>query len=243
MFRFCLFTALVCYCWSSLTAQEYLVVDPNPQPGRILKVEGTRSSLFWQRGHVNEPLISKIRSLTIVADGEIAFCSGLDRGIRIFGKGGERELHQGGYHARQVRTDTNGDLYWSAVETPQESNPLQDGFVYRRVAKTGRIEPLVTFSQSLVGRDWWGAFDVREGQVYVATLNSPSNLYLLEGAIPKHVATLPIAVSSFRLTEGNSLLASDGKGQLWKVADWRQADKAQPVLKLETTFTDFAVLP
>lgn len=243
MFRNWLFAVLALYCFSSSSAQDYLVVDLAAQPGRILKVEGSRSSLFWQRSHVNEPLFSKIRSLTFLADGEIAFCSGLDRGIRILGKGGERELHQGGYHARQVRTDTNGDLYWSAVETPQDNNPLQDGFIYRRVAKTGQVEALVTFSQALVGKDWWGAFDVRDGKIFVATLNSPSNLYQLENAIPKHIATLPFPVSSFRLTEGNSLLASDGKGQLLRVPDLKQPDKLEAALKLETAFADFTVAP
>lgn len=221
------------------TAQNFLVVDQNAWPGKFVSIRGASSSIYWQRGAVNDSLVPKIRSLTPLPDGSIAFVSGLDRSILALRTNGEIELHQGGYLARQVRTDSNGDLYWSGLETPQENNPLPDGFIYRRKASTGQVETLLTFSQELVRRDWWGSFDVRNGQVYVATLKSPSTIYRLENSIPKPIATIASNISSFRLESDNSVVAADGAGGIFRVPDLQQPERIEFVVHREFPIADF----
>lgn len=237
------FSLFVCFSSSVAVAQNFLVVDQNSWPGRFVTVRGTNSANYWQRGSVPERLTPRLRSLTNLPDGSIAFCSGLDRSIMVLGHAGEQELHHGGYLARQVRTDSNGDLYWSGLETPQNNNPLPDGFIYRRNAATGQVETLLTFSQSLVDRDWWGAFDVNNGQIYVATLRSPAKLYRVTNSIPQLIATLPIPLSSFRITDSGTLLAADGQGKLYRFADWRQPEQHEVIVQREFAFSDFLAIP
>ncbi len=233
----------VCISSSLASAQNFLVVDQAAWPGKFINIRGSSSSSYWQRGPVNERLVSRIRSLTNMPDGSIAFCSGLDRSIMVLGPAGEQELHHGGYLARQVRTDSNGDLYWSGVETPQNNNPLPDGFIYRRRASTGQVETLLTFSQSNTDHDWWGAFDVRGGQVYVATLKSPAKLYRIVDSIPQHIATFSFPISSFRIIGPSAILAADGQGKIYRIDDWQQPERADVIVQREFAISDFLTIP
>lgn len=228
---------------SLVSAQNFLVVDQSAWPGKFITLRGTSTTNYWQRGAVNDRIIPRIRSLTNMPDGSIAFCSGLDRSIMVLGPAGEQELHHGGYLARQVRTDTNGDLFWSGVETPQNSNPLPDGFIYRRKATTGQVETLLTFSQSNTDHDWWGAFDVRGGQVYVATMKSPAKLYRIADSIPQHIATFSFPISSFRIIGPTAILAADGQGRIYRVDDWQEPERADVVAQREFAISDFLAIP
>ncbi len=244
MYRFLGLSALFFVCvGSSAEAQNFLVVDQDAFPGKLISIQGSNTSIFWQRGAVNDRLVPKIQSLTSLSDGSIAFVSGLDRSIVHLGPGGEREFHQGGYLARQVRTDDHGDLYWSGLETPQDNNPLPDGFIYRHRASDGQVETLLTFSQSNVDHDWWGAFDVRGGQVYVATAKSPAKIYRVESSIPRLIATVPFPVSSFRFETDDSILAADGHGRIYRIADLQQPQNFEVVVDRTFPIVDFLRLP
>ncbi len=234
---------LFVYLSASVSAQNFLVVDQNAWPGKLISIRGNNTTHVWQRGPLNDRLVAKIQSLTSQNDGSIAFVSGLDRSIITLGPGGEGELHQGGYLARQVRTDENGDLYWSGLETPQNENPLPDGFIYRRRAVDGQVETVLTFSQSLVERDWWGAFDVRGGQIFVATAKTPAKIYRLDNSIPTLIATVPFPISSIRFESSNSILAADGRGRIYRVADLQQPQQAEVVVQREFPIVDFLRVP
>lgn len=221
-----------------LWAQDFLVVDQSLQPGALLSLRGQNTTQYWRRGMTTDRLVPKICSFAQLSDGSIAFCSGLDRSIMLLRNTGESELHHSGYLARQVRADSNGDLYWSGLETPQNNNPLPDGFIYRRRASSGQVETLLTFSQELVGKDWWGAFDVRDGNVYVATLRAPASIYRLENSIPVHLATVNCGISSMRVESDMSVLISDGEGRIFRVP-LQSAQNLELIVQREFLISDF----
>lgn len=231
----------------SAHGQTFLAVDQDAWPGKIVSFSRAGGeSLYWQRGPaINDHVVPKIQSLTTLRDGTIAFCSGLDRSVQTIDRAGrEYELHYGGSLVRQLRTDTNGDLFWSGLETPIDRNPLPDGFILCRRSGTGTVETLLTFSQGLVGQDWWGSFDVRQGQIWVATLNSPSRIYVIENSIPRLMSTLPISVSSFRFESATSLLAVDRNGRLYRFADFLNfPERFETLNDRPSRIVDFVLVP
>ncbi len=150
------------------------------------------------------------------------------------------KLQTGGYLARQVRTDLGGTLYWSGLETPRDNNPLPDGFIYSWNPKTGEAKTVMTFSQGDVGNDWWGAFDVRDGRIFVGTIKDQTRIYDVTASPVQLVATLPISATAFRFGPDGSLLACDGKGKLYRFAELAHPDKSEVVLTSDTPFVDFA---
>ena len=135
-------------------AEEFILADGGAWPGRILRGDERGERVVAVRdGRLEEGLVPRVRSVTTLADGRIVFCSGLDRSLIELLPRGERVLQHGGYLARQVRTDRNGTLYWSGLETPLGGNPLPDGFIYKLDAR-GVTHTVMTFSQGDVGRDW-----------------------------------------------------------------------------------------
>lgn len=225
-------------------AEEFLLVDQSAWPGKLLATRGENVETIWQReASVDQRDVPKIQSLTNLPDGGLAFCSGLDRSVILLRNGRESQLHHGGSLVRQVRTDTNGDLFWSGLETPIDSNPLPDGYIHRRRHQTGQVETLITFSQELVGKDWWGALDVRDGVVYVATLKSPARIYRLENSIPKLITSLPIAISAFRFEAENTILATDGTGKIYRFSDWSRPESFEVLWSGQQRFVDFAKRP
>lgn len=229
---------------STVSADQYWLADGSSWPGSIFSVQDTTQLTHWQRAlRPDDRVVPRVQSLTFLRDGSLVFCSGLDRSLFRLGSNGEQELHFGGGLVRQVRTDTSGDLYWSGLETPLDGNPLPDGFIYRKRTDSESIEVLMSFSQELVGRDWWGAFDVRDGQVYVSTLSSPSKIYIIENSIPRWIATLPLSAKSFRLESPTSIVATDGTGKLYRFSDLQNTDNYELVSESPFRFVDFAKKP
>src|SRR5690242_9207658 len=127
--RVLLFGLIVCcvlaFCIPFASAEEFLLADGRAWPGKILSANGSAErTLIVRDSRLPQELIPRVQSLTMLSDGRIIFCSGLDRSLIEQTPRGERVFQHGGYLARQVRTDRDGTLYWSGLETPLESNPL-----------------------------------------------------------------------------------------------------------------------
>lgn len=239
---FQVFLGVSCLCGlaGAAAGDEFWLADGATWPGRLLTHQGGRTLSTWTRpAHLANDAVPRVQSVTTLPSGQVIFCSGLDRSLFERTPGGEREFHHGGYLARQVRTDTDGTLYWSGLETPREGNPLPDGFIYAWDAAARAPRTVLTFSQEQVGRDWWGAFAVRDGRVYVGTLRDRTRLYELVDSIPRHVTTLPFAAPAFRFAADGSLYACDGRGTLYRFADWRNPERSEVVLRSPTPFVDF----
>lgn len=222
-------------------SEDYLLAEGRAWPGRVWLVRnGVVEPFFLRSATAGEELVPRVQSLSVLRPGHVAFCSGLDRSIQELTTKGERRLHRGGYLARQVRVDADGTIYWSGLETPREGNPLPDGFIYAMHPATGEVRTVLTFSQGDVGRDWWGAFDVRGGEIHVATLASPSRIYVLRESLPRHVTTVPFSVTAFRIAADGSLLGCNGRGQLFRVANLERPEQLETLLDVNTPFVDFA---
>ena len=225
-----------------------LLADGKSWPGKILIAsERGERTLAVRDTRLPQEFTPRVQSVTTLADGRIILASGLDRSLIELLPRGERVYQHGGYLARQVRTDRDGTLYWSGLETPIDSNPLPDGFIYKRNAD-GTSQAVLTFSQGDVGKDWWGAFDVVDGRLFVGTLGTSNqrgktSVYDVSVSPVQHVVTLPIAVTAFRFGRDGSLYACDGGGNLFRWVDRNQPERYQTVLRSATPFVDFAILP
>jgi hypothetical protein len=226
---------------NAVAANEYLLADGKAWPGQILTWrDGGQNTTYLRPLNVGDD-IPRIQSLTRLADGRLVFASGLDRSVMQLDAGRERRLHHGGGLVRQVRTDADGALYWSGLETPRDGNPLPDGFIYRLRPETNEAETLLTFSQGDVGKDWWGAFDVRDGKVFVGTLRDRTRIYDLSQSPVRQVCELPISATAFRFGPGNSLYACDGQGVLYRFDDLARPGDFEEVLRSPTPFVDFVI--
>ena len=226
-----------------VSGEDYLLAEAAAWPGKVWMSRNGELSLLHERPTpLADDLVPRVQSLTRLPSGEIAFCSGLDRTVLGLNRGSERRLHHGGGLVRQVRMDREGRVYWSGLETPLENNPLPDGFIYRLDPASGEAETLMTFSQQDVGSDWWGAFDVHQGKIYVGTLRDQTSIYDVSVSPVKRVCQLPFAATAFRLRAGG-LYACDGKGHLFHVPDLSRPDEYSPVLDLTLQFVDFEPLP
>lgn len=222
-------------------ASEFFLADGASWPGKLILSQGRGDNILHQRPRaLTDSDVPRLQSVTTLPGGRTVFCSGLDRSVFEFAGRGETRLHYGGPLVRQVRTDTDGTLYWSGLETPIDNNPLPDGFIYawdpaRREART-----LLTFSQGDVGHDWWGAFEVNNGTVYVGTLRNRTTIYNVSVSPVQRVTTLPIAATGFRFAADGSLFFCDGRGTLYRVADVTHPEEYEIVLRSPTPFVDFS---
>lgn len=237
------FVSMTLFCLmigGPLFAEDFFLADGESWPGKILRT----SDRGLQEVHLRSQAlpqgdVPRIRSITLDHDGNLVFCSGLDRSLMKLLARGEVRFQHGGYLVRQVRTDTDGTIYFSGLETPLQGNPLPDGFIYRVNPASGRTETLSTFSQSDTQHDWWGSFDVREGHIYVSTFHEPSTIYDLSVVPPRALFTVPFGVHAFRFESETSILACDGRGKLVRFPDLHHPEKSQIVLDLPTAFVDF----
>jgi hypothetical protein len=219
---------------------DLLLADGQSWPGRLLLRQGDQTRVLLTRSEpVDDQTVPRVRSVAVLDDGRIVFCSGLDRRLMELTESGERELIQGGYIARQLRTSHDGKLYWSGLETPPDGAPLPDGFLYSWDPRSGEQRTVLTFSQGDVGHDWWGAFDFLDERIIVGTLNYPTRLYDLSVSPPVLVATLPISAKAFRFAADGAVWACDGEGRLIRIPDLAHAETQEVVIDRAEPFVDF----
>ncbi len=236
----CVATALFATA-SMVGAADFVLADGKAWPGVILADRDGRIETLHVRSEAQaDDDVPRVQSLSTLRSGETVFCSGLDRSVFELSRRGEVRLYRGGGLARQVRNDTNGDLYWSGLETPIDSNPLPDGFIYRWNEARRGPETVLTFSQGDVGHDWWGAFDVRDGHIYVGTLKGNSRIYDVSQSPVRLVCELPISASAFRFGPDDALYACDGEGKLYRFPNRENMSESEVVLETPTPFVDFA---
>lgn len=225
---------------SAAKAEDFYLADGAAWPGRLLVAYDREVHTVLVRPRaLPDSDVPRVQSVTLLPGGRLVFASGLDRSVYVQSTGGEQRLNYGGGLVRQVRTDFDGTLYWSGLETPLDGNPLPDGFIYSKDLTTGETRTVLTFSQSDVGRDWWGAFDVRSGRIFVGTLRGRTTIYDVSASPVERVCSLPIAATAFRFAADGSLYAADGRGKLYRFADPADPESSQVVLRTAAPFVDF----
>lgn len=219
---------------------EWFLAEGKPWPGKIAVEHAGRVETVHVRPEAQlDDDVPRVQSVDALAGGALFFCSGLDRSVFEFVSGGESRVHRGGGLIRQVRTDNDGTLYWSGLETPIDRNPLPDGFIYRWDAARRGPETVLTFSQGDVGKDWWGAFAVRDGRIYVGTLRDRTRIYDVSESPVRQVCELPFSAPAFRFGADGALYACDGAGKLYRFPNRDNMNEHEVVLETVVPFVDF----
>lgn len=219
---------------------EWFLADGQAWPGKIaIERSGRLEDAHVRPEALTDDDVPRVQSVDISPSGALYFCSGLDRSVFELLAGGESRVHRGGGLVRQVRTDADGTLYWSGLETPIDRNPLPDGFIYRWDAARRGPETVLTFSQGDVGNDWWGAFAVREGRIYIGTLRGRTRIYDVTESPVRLVCELPFSAPAFRFGDDNALYACDGAGKLYRFPNRDNMNEHEVVLETTLPFVDF----
>src|SRR5262249_3660909 len=104
-----------------------------------------------------------IASIAASPDGVRYVVSGLDNVIYRVDGGAFREIYRSKAQVRAIGFGRSLDaLYFSTVETPQDTNVVPDGALYALSLSSGRVALRFRVEQSTVGGQWWGAFAIDE---------------------------------------------------------------------------------
>jgi hypothetical protein len=225
-------------------AVELLLADAQAWPGRLWTGRtGELETLVHQREATANPAFPhaamKLGHVAAAPSGEWFYASGLDGYVmQLLDHRNEVQVFE---HPGQIRdvacTDEEHVVYFSVVPTPQNSEPLADGKIYRRDLWQGAATELATVRQADVGGKWWGCFTVRRGMPYLATLEEPSRIYKLTSTGPERV----FAENRLKITglaaSGNEFLVVAGGSTVYRTSDFAAFTE---VFHGEGRFTDAA---
>lgn len=176
--------------------EDLYLADALALPGGLWRSDaGTAERLLHQRADRPDAAypraFMKLGQVAVGPDGKIYFASGLD-GYVMHLLDGRNEIAAFEVEG-QVRdvacTGEEHTVYFSVVPTPRNDAPLADGKIYRRDLWEGAPTEVATINQAAVGRNWWGAFTIREGVIYLATLEADSRIFKLAGGMPTQIAS------------------------------------------------------
>ncbi|TWT98980.1 WD40 repeat domain-containing protein [Neorhodopirellula pilleata] len=209
-------------------ADDLWLAVANEFPGRLrLSEGGTVPRVVFARRDRPDPAyphaVMKVSQIAVGADGKVYYCSGLD-GSLMHLLDGRHEI-QASEVAGQIRdlacTGEEHTVYYSVVPTPQNSQPLADGIIYRRDFWAGSPEQVAHIRQADVGGNWWGSFAIRDREIYLATLDQPSRIFKWAGGNLQPVFTDNVHhVTGLAVSPDNHFLFTDGSGGVWETTDF-----------------------
>jgi hypothetical protein len=222
-----------CFAAAAVGGEALLLADGKTFPGKLWTSEaGGSERLFFQReatANAAYPQATmKLGHVAVAPGNKIHYCSGLD-GYVMHLLDGRHEILSFEFDG-QIRdvacTDEDHTVYFSVVPTPQGDQPLADGEIYRRDLWQGQPTEVATVKQSDVGGAWWGAFAVRDRDVYIATLEDSSRVFKLSSDGPELVGVIAgHRISGFTASDGGWLLA-EGSGKIFRTSDFRTIEEA-----------------
>jgi hypothetical protein len=169
---------------SIVLAEDLWVANSTEYPGRLRLSEGsTVPRVVFSRNDRPNPAypdaVMKVGQIAISTDQQVFYCSGLDGSLMQL-LDGQHEIQPFSFPSQIRDLACTGELhtvYFSTVPTPRDGQPLADGTIHRRDLWEGNPSVVATIRQSDVGNNWWGTFTIKDGEIYLATLDSPSNLF------------------------------------------------------------------
>lgn len=242
--------ALFSFATSSMlaSAANLVLSDGREFPGQLWEV---RSGSQTERLHRREATADrafpqatmKLGKVAVGADGKVYFASGLD-GYVLHLLDDRHEVLCFEFLGQVRDVDCGGEehtVYFSVVPTPQNSEPLADGKIYRRDLWQGQPSEVATVRQADVGGDWWGAFAVNDGDAYIATLSTPSRLYKLTstGAEPVFLKNT-FRIEGFGVDQDGAFVFADGAGGVYRTNDF---EDVETLIQADRKFTDVAARP
>ena len=107
-------------------------------------------------------------------------------------------------------------LYYSVVPTPQNGEPVQDGEVFSVNLKSKTQELVWSIRQADLPDNWWGAFAVRGGKLYLATYGPPTQVFewTAEGAQP--ILSLPFSCLGFDVDAAGQFYLASTDGRVYR---------------------------
>jgi hypothetical protein len=228
------------------TASDFILTDGRAFPGQLWesRAGGAERPIHRREAAANPAYpqaAMKIGQVTVGPDGKIYFVSGLD-GYVMHLLDGEHEVLSFEFSGQIRDLDSGGEehtVYFSVVPTPQNSEPLADGKIYRRDLWAGQPSEAATVRQSDIGGGWWGTFAIQDGKITIATLERPSRLFKLTTAGPEPVFTANRnEIHGLAATGDGAFVFTDGTGKVYRTVDFVTVE---PVLEGDQNFTDVAV--
>jgi hypothetical protein len=239
------FCSLFLFAGSSFAEDLYLT-DGSEMPGKLwLSSSGNPVRPIHARMGRPDPAypnaIMKLQQVAVSPDNKIFFCSGLDGSVMHL-LDGRHEIQTFEFDG-QVRdlacTGEDATVYFSVVPTPQNGAPLADGHIYRRNFGEGRPTVVATVRQSDVGKNWWGTFTIRNGEIFIATLEDNSRVYRVAGdRATLAFETRGLRISGLSAAADGTFYVVNGDGKVYRTSDFTSLE---PVLSTPRRLTDVAV--
>lgn len=185
---------------------EQLVLRRDPQPNST-----------WPR------TVAKVAQVAVGPDGKVFFCSGLDGSLmHILDKGIETQAFEIEGQIRDLAcTGELNVVYFSVVATPQNGEPLADGQLFRCDLAKGELTQIATIGQADLGGNWWGLFTIRNGVIYLATVDSPSRIFMLTENGPQQVfASNPLRITGLTVGPNGDFWLASGDNNVTRTADF-----------------------
>jgi hypothetical protein len=233
--------------YSTASAADLLLTDGRAFPGQLFESRGGAAERsFYRREATANPAFPraamKLAPVAIGPDRKIYFASGLDGYVQhLLDRTNEVVSFE---FNGQIRDLDSGNeehtVYFSVVPTPQNNEPLSDGKIYRRDIWQGQPSEVATIRQSDVGGNWWGSFTIKDGIVYITTLDSPSRIFKLTSAAPEVAFPANRFKISGLTTATDGFYFADDSNTVYRTSDF---ENVEPVLKSDRKITDVAVEP
>lgn len=190
---------------------------PAGQPERLVQRRDVQPNASWPRA------VPKIAQVAIDPEGKVFYCSGVD--------GSLMHLLDGGVEAQafeiegQIRdlacTGEVNVVYFSVVATPQNGEPLADGQLFRCDLAKGELTQIATIGQADLGGNWWGTFTIRNGAIYLATLDTPSRIFTLTEQGPQQLyVTNPLRITGLTTGPNGDFWIASGDINVTRTADF-----------------------
>lgn len=185
--------------------------------------------------------IMKLAQVAVAADSKIYFCSGLD-GYVMHLLDGRNEIQSFEFNG-QVRdvacTGEDATVYFSVVPTPQNGEPLADGKIYRRNFGDGQPTVVAIVRQSDVGGNWWGTFTIRNGSIFIATLEDNSRILEVAGdAVAPAFTATGMRIQGLSAGSDGAFYFVTGAGKVYRTVDF---SAIETVLVTPRRLTDVAL--
>lgn len=236
-------TYVLAFAAGGAFAEDLFLADGSVHPGQLWLSEGFTAD---RAIHYREPrpnpayprAIMKLAQTAVDSEGKIYFCSGLDGSLMhlLDGRNEIQVLEVEGQVRDLACTGETHTLYYSTVATPQEGAALADGTIWRRDFYDGRPTVLATIRQADIGGQWWGAFTIKGGHAYIATLHEPSRLYKLTSDGPVRVYEgNRHRITGFAAGAGDDFFFTTGSGKVYRTTDFATVE---PVLETSHRLSD-----
>jgi hypothetical protein len=233
------------FATASSHADDLFLADGGAFPGKLwLSEGGTVERPIVERAATADraypDAIMKLAQAAVGSDGKIFYASGLD-GCLMHLLDGRNEIMAFEF-AGQIRdlatTGEEHTVYFSVVATPQNDGLLADGVIYRRDLWEGRPSEVARVRQADIGGNWWGAFTIKDGFVYVATQGEFSRIYRLTSSGPELAFDTRVRVTGLTTGADGDFLFTTGDGFVYATRDFERIDT---VLQTERRLSDVAL--